>query len=170
MTFESGLNQRDDVGSLLAELIRSTDGHTAALLRLDGTCLGAAGDTAQVNSTLLAALVAEMLSCCSDIAHALGEDRFCTVMQQGVDRHVHVTLVDDAHALVVAFADHRQSGVVRLLSQRTAERIGALLSEPATAGSDRPASSIPSRTSRSVDLLDRIFQTSPETKRDEGAH
>jgi hypothetical protein len=170
VTPNSGSNQDDDLEHLLEDLVSGTDSLTAALLRLDGTCLCAAGDTAQTNIKVLSWFVAEMISRCRSVAHVVGEDRFSTVVQHGADRHVQVTLVGDAHALVVAFADDRQTGLVRLLSGRAAVALEHLLPSDLVSQSPGPGSTIPASIAPGADLIDRIFAEPHPTKHEPDRH
>ena len=144
-------------GQLLEALVRGTDSIAAVLVRLDGTCLGASGDTAQVNTTMMSFLVADMLSCCRNMALAVGENSFSTVIQMGADRHVQVTLAGDTHALAVVFADDRQTGLVRLQSRRTAEALSTLLPIRAVCEDSADANCVSTPRRRGTELIDRIF-------------
>jgi predicted regulator of Ras-like GTPase activity (Roadblock/LC7/MglB family) len=156
----SGSNDDTDVGQLLETLIRGTDSIASLLVRLDGTCLGVAGDTAQVNTTMMAFIVADMLSCCRDMALAVGEDGFSTIIQMGADRHVQMTLVGEAYALVVVFADDRQAGLVRLQAGRTAAALTTLLPLRTICDGNNEANCVPMQRPRDMDLIDRIFANS----------
>ena len=164
------LNEDDNIEQLLEELVRGTDALTALLLRLDGACLYKAGDTAQVNTAVLSLLVAAMVRCCRDVARVVGEDRFCTVVQHGANRHVHVTILEDSYVLVVAFEDDRQTGLVRLQSGRTVAALKSFLTEGTVLENNGHTAEIPALLTRSADLIDRIFAGPQSMEHGSDAH
>ncbi len=162
----SGWHKDGEVAHHLSELIQRTDALTALLLKLDGPGMCAAGDTAQVNASVLAGLVAEMVSCGRAVAQAVGEDRFSTVLQLGETRHVHMSLVGDSHALVVVFEDDRATGLVRLQARRTTESLAEILPMQPAAESDGDATTLQASIKRRVDPIARIFGTHTRLERD----
>jgi predicted regulator of Ras-like GTPase activity (Roadblock/LC7/MglB family) len=156
-----------EIGRQLRGLIQRTDALTALLLTLDGRSVSAEGDTAQVNTAVLAVLVVELVSDAREVARVVGEDRFSTVLQHGTNRHVHISLLGDSHVLAVVFEDDRQTGLMRFQARRTAESLTGLLSTQGGTETDRDVSAMPAPLKRRVDPIDRIFGIHKRTENDD---
>ncbi len=166
----SAWNKDGVIGHHLSELIRKTDALTGLLLKLDGTGISVAGDTTQVNTSVLAVLVAEMVFCGSAVARVVGEDRFSTLLQLGENRHVHISLVGDSHVLAVAFEDDRLAGLVRLQARRTAESLAEILTMQPAVENHEEVAATQVFMKRRVDPIDRIFGTQTRMESDPHSH
>jgi predicted regulator of Ras-like GTPase activity (Roadblock/LC7/MglB family) len=162
----SGWKNDGEIEHHLSDLMGRTDVLTALLLKLDGTCMAVAGDTAQVNTSVLAVLIAEMVSCGRAVARVVGEDRFSTVLQLGENRHVHVALVGDSHVLVVVFEEDREAGLVRLQARRTAERLAEILRPLPGDENEGEGAATQTFVPRRIDPIDRIFGTHTRKEKD----
>jgi predicted regulator of Ras-like GTPase activity (Roadblock/LC7/MglB family) len=159
-----------ETGQHLRELIQKTDALTVLLLTQDGRSVCAAGDTAQVNTTVLARLVAAMVSSGSEVARVVGGDRFSTVLQHGAHRHVHMSLLDDSYVLAIVFEDDRQTGLVRVQARRTAENLAKILPLQPFFEKDGESAGTKTLTKRRVDPIERIFGTQKHVESDPQSH
>lgn len=97
------------------------------LIDKNGQILVTCGDTAEIDTTSLASLVAGTTAATSSLARLIGEEEFPAHYHQGVRDNLHVSSLDEEHILSVIF-DHRSSlGLVRLRVKRASERLHEVL-------------------------------------------
>ena len=147
-----------EVPKLLSDLIENSGALTALLVTKEGVSEHESGDTSYLNTTALAALVAGMFSATREVARMVGEDQFSILLQQGENRHIHISLIGESRMLVVIFEDYRKIGRVRHEAKRAAEGLVTVTSRPAPVDAGQIAT--PQFKEYALNLIDRIFETS----------
>ncbi len=146
------------VPQILSSLIENSGALTALLVTKEGVAEFESGDTSYLNTTALAALVAGMFSATREVARMVGEEQFSILLQQGENRHIHISLIGDSRMLVVIFEDYRKIGRVRHEAKGAAERLAEATArrEPVDTGQI----ATPQFKEYALNLIDRIFETS----------
>jgi predicted regulator of Ras-like GTPase activity (Roadblock/LC7/MglB family) len=144
---------------ILSELIERSGAGTALLVTKEGFAETHAGDTSYLNTTAMAALVAGMFSATREVARMVGEKQFSILLQQGENRHIHISLIHNATMMVIIFDDYQRIGKVRHEARRAAEQLNRA-AQPA-AGTETAAAAVPAPEFKeyALNLIDRIFQT-----------
>ena len=104
--------------SILKGMLQALDLRCVLLIHRDGTILSMDGDLSGFNVTNLAALIAGSFATAREVARLLGEPEFTVLFNQGVDRHIHNSLVDNDTILTVIFSD---IGIIEDLRQSCLE-------------------------------------------------
>jgi predicted regulator of Ras-like GTPase activity (Roadblock/LC7/MglB family) len=144
---------------IISQLVEKSGALTALLVTKEGISIADAGDTSYLNATAMAALVAGMFSATREVARLVGEKQFSIMLQQGQNRHIHISLIHNTTMMVIVFEDYQRIGLVRLEARRSAEELSKALSrdeKPRSAG--RIAT--PQFREYALNLIDRIFETS----------
>ena len=147
-----------DTKGVLAMLVRQTNALTALLITKEGTVISEAGDTRSLNTTAMAALVAGMFSATREVARMVGEKQFSILLQQGEQRHIHISLVTDSTMMVIVFEDYKRIGKVRHEARRAGEALAQRLKEEKRGLADDI--SVPQFKEYALNLIDQIFTTS----------
>jgi predicted regulator of Ras-like GTPase activity (Roadblock/LC7/MglB family) len=154
----------DDTGSRnrrlraqLDDLVRESGAITALLITKEGTSICEAGDCSYLNTTALAALIAGMFTATREVARMVGEEQFSILLQQGENRHIHISLVTDSVMMVVIFDDYQLIGRVRHESRKAAKAVYEAISEPQSRRSESEELSVPQFKEYALNLIDRIF-------------
>ena len=160
------MNQQGDVtGRLRGELMKLVDASgalTAMLVTKEGNVVSEAGDTSYLNTTAMAALVAGMFSATREVAAMVGESQFSILLQQGENRHIHMSLVTDRVLMVVVFEDYQRIGRVRHEAKRSGKRLSELFRERSKQSAPSEDISVPEFKEYALNLIDRIFAPKPE--------
>jgi predicted regulator of Ras-like GTPase activity (Roadblock/LC7/MglB family) len=155
------LDKRDDSNDakrLLSDLVNDSGALTAMLVTKEGVSVTEAGDTSYLNTTAMAALVAGMFSATREVARMVGEKQFSILLQQGENRHIHISLIQDSRMMVIVFEDYQRIGLVRHQARKAGEAMSRVLSEsedPEDAGEI----ATPEFKEYALNLIDRIFET-----------
>lgn len=149
--------QRETSRSILDGLVASSGAMTAMLITKEGTALAEAGDTTYLNTTAMAALVAGMFSATHEVARMVGERQFSILLQQGENRHIHISLVVGATMLVVIFEEYQRIGRVRHEAKRAATKLQEILQKDDSAEQSKEDISVPEFKEYALNLIDRIF-------------
>lgn len=148
----------NSTNQLLSELVNKSGALTAMLVTRDGVSVTEAGDTSYLNTTAMAALVAGMFSATREVARIVGEEQFSILLQQGENRHIHISLVHDSNMMVIIFEDYQRIGLVRHQARKAGEAISVILSR-----GDKPENAkeiaTPEFKEYALNLIDRIFET-----------
>lgn len=146
-----------DLVPILSGLVDKSGALTAMLVTKEGVSIGEAGDTSYLNTTAMAALVAGMFSATREVARIVGEKHFSILLQQGENRHIHISLVHDSKMMVVVFENYQRIGLVRLEARKAGEAIDRTLRQ---AGKPEQAEDIatPEFKEFALNLIDRIFE------------
>lgn len=153
------LQDRPRVQQLLADLVRRSGALTGLVITKEGVCVAEAGDTASLNTTALAALVAGMFSATREVARLVGEEQFSILLQQGKTRHIHISLVTDRAMMVVVFGDFRRIGRVRHEARKSSNELAEALATGTSRERAREEISVPEFREFALNLIDRIFES-----------
>jgi len=85
----------------------------------DGQLVTLTGETAGIDTTGMASLVAGSTAATGGLAQMLGEEEFPVHFHEGKDTHVHISVIAGDLILVVIFDDRSSLGLVRLRVKRT---------------------------------------------------
>lgn len=85
----------------------------------DGQLVTATGETAGIDTTGLASLVAGSTAATGGLALMLGEEEFPVHFHEGARTHVHISVIEGDIILVVIFDERSSLGLVRLRVKRT---------------------------------------------------
>ena len=85
----------DDLKQILSQLVERSGALTTLLITKDGVSIEESGDTSYLNTSAMAALIAGMFSATREVARLVGEEQFSILLQQGENRHIHISLVHD---------------------------------------------------------------------------
>ncbi len=144
---------------LLSRLVEKSGALTALLVTKEGVPLTEAGDTSYLNTTAMAALVAGMFSATREVARMVGEKQFSILLQQGDNRHIHISLIHDSRMMVIVFEDYQRIGLVRYEARRMGEEIGKALIDQEQKRGEVSDIATPQFKEYALNLIDRIFET-----------
>lgn len=147
------------INALLQELVSKSESRTGLLVTKEGVCLAEAGDVSYLNVTAMAALVAGMFAATREVAGMVGEKQFSILLQQGENRHIHISLLGDATMMVVIFDDYQRIGRVRHEARRNGELIAEAIAETEAPPPEAEAIATPQFKEYALNLIDRIFET-----------
>ncbi len=155
---ETSVESNGGAVKALRELIAKAGALTALLVTKEGIAVAEAGNSSYLNVTAMAALVAGMFAATREVARMVGEDQFSILLQQGENRHIHISLILGSKMMVVIFEDYQRIGLVRHEARRTAEKLASILAaeEKSKPSSDKIAT--PQFKEYALNLIDRIFE------------
>jgi len=159
MTGETSPPKDDELREPLARLVQSSGAITALLITKEGIALAEAGETSYFNTAAMAALVAGMFSATREVARMVGEQQFSILLQQGENRHIHISLVTDVVMLVVIFEDYLRIGRVRLEARKSSHGLAHVLASGADSARARGEISEGAFKEGAITLINRIFCT-----------
>lgn len=157
MAMEPG--KQTEMKKALGGLIDKTSALTALLVSKEGIAVAEAGDTSYLNTSAMSALVAGMFAATREVARMVGENQFSMLLQQGENRHLHISLIQDANMMVVIFEGYERIGFVRHECRRVGEELGKLLkrNDHKTPSADKIGGT--QFKEYALSAIDRIFQT-----------
>lgn len=119
-------------------LCREASARVVYVIDKNGQLIASAGDTADLDSTSLASLVAGEIAATGGLAQLMGEKEFSTLFHEGVRDHIHISIV--ARVILVVIFDSRSSlGLVRLRVRKRSEELGIIFEELARRSASRPS-------------------------------
>lgn len=147
------------VKQILSDLVEKSGAVTGLLVTKEGVAIAEAGDTSYLNVTAMAALVAGMFAATREVARMVGENQFSILLQQGENRHIHISLILDSRMMVIVFDDYQRIGMVRYEARRAGAALQTALLE--SSGTEKEAEQIatPQFKEYALNLIDRIFET-----------
>jgi len=155
---DTSVDSNGDAGKVLRELIDKAGALTALLVTKDGIAVAQAGACSYLNVTSMAALVAGMFAATREVAKMVGEDQFSILLQQGENRHIHISLILGSTMMVVIFEDYQRIGLVRHEARRTAEKLASILTAESTCPPCSDTIATPQFKEYALNLIDRIFE------------
>lgn len=115
--------------AMLARLCQDAKARAAFLVDQNGRLLAASGDSAGLDTTSLASLVAGSIAATGGLARLIGERAFSGLFHEGERSHLYVTVVSEGLILVVSFDRSSSAGLVRFRVRRASEEIGQAFAE-----------------------------------------
>lgn len=142
----------------LDDLVNRSGAITALLITKEGHNVAQAGDVSYLNITAMAALIAGMFRTTREVAIMVGENQFSILLQQGENRHIHISLVTDSAMMVLIFEDYQLIGRVRHEARRVSQTLFSLLSEQRARQREQAEDiPVPEFKEYALNLIDRIF-------------
>lgn len=120
-------------------LCREANARVVFVIDKNGQLLASAGDTARLDSTSLASLVAGEIAATGGLAQLMGEKEFSTLFHEGVRDHIHISIVASRVILVVIFDSRSSLGLVRLRVRKQSEELGRIFEALAKRSAKRPS-------------------------------
>lgn len=142
---------------ILSQLVERSGALTTLLITKDGVSIEQSGDTSYLNTSAMAALIAGMFSATREVARLVGEEQFSILLQQGENRHIHISLVYNATMMVIIFEDYNRIGLVRYEARKAAEALSEALKQEEKPGNADEISA-PEFKEYALNLIDRIFE------------
>jgi len=102
------------ISFLLNKLYRETNARACFVVDKNGQLVAKAGEVQEIDSTSLSSLVAGSLAATTSLAKLIGEKEFSSMVHQGKDQHIHVSLLSGGVILVVIFDNRTSLGLIRL--------------------------------------------------------
>jgi predicted regulator of Ras-like GTPase activity (Roadblock/LC7/MglB family) len=153
------VGKRSDFEKILAEMIDKSGALSGLLITKDGIAVAQAGDTSYFNTDALSALVAGMFSATREVARMVGEDQFSMLLQQGENRHIHISLIQDTRMMVIIFEGYERIGFVRHEARRAGTQLAKLVEKAETRPATREVVATTEFKEYALNAIDRIFQT-----------
>ncbi len=104
-------------------LTRDSLARAIFLIDKNGQILVAVGETANIDTTSLASLVAGTTAATSSLAKLVGEEEFPVHFHEGKRDNLHISLVGEDHILTVIFDERSSLGLVRLRVKKATEKL-----------------------------------------------
>ncbi|OGB95723.1 MAG: hypothetical protein A2Z31_09210 [candidate division NC10 bacterium RBG_16_65_8] len=114
---------------MLARLCNDAKARAAFLVDQNGRLLAASGDSAGLDTTSLASLVAGSIAATEGLARLIGERAFSGLFHEGERSHLYVTVLSEGLILVVSFDRSSSAGLVRFRVRRASDEIGQAFAE-----------------------------------------
>lgn len=150
----------ENTKEIFETLINNSGAATVLLISKEGYNVVNSGDISYLNTTALAALVAGMFSATREVALIVGEKQFSILLQQGENRHIHISLIKDT-MMVIIFQDYQRIGKVRHEAQKASEKLIALMNAVENVSPGMNDSKLKLETPEfkeyALNLIDRIF-------------
>jgi len=154
---ELNYEKSGSIASVLSSLLERSNALTALLVTKEGISIAHAGDISYLNATAMAALVAGMFSATREVARMVGEKQFSMLLQQGENRHIHISLINEAVMMVLIFDDYQRIGLVRHEARSAGKILAELLSRDGRE-ERTPADLVTSQFKEyALNLIDQIF-------------
>lgn len=111
------------ITSVCERLGREANARMVFVIDKNGHLLSSSGDTANVDSTALASLVAGEIAATGGLALLMGEKEFSTLFHEGTRDNLHISVVAGRLILVVIFDNRSSLGLVRLRVKKCSEEL-----------------------------------------------
>jgi predicted regulator of Ras-like GTPase activity (Roadblock/LC7/MglB family) len=126
--------------TICEELLHDSLAKTIFLVDKNGQLITGVGETASIDTTSLASLVAGTVAATGGLAKLIGEEEFPVHVHEGERGHIHLSLVGQEHILTVIFDERSSLGLVRLrVKKSTAKMVEVfdqLVKKTAASGGD----------------------------------
>lgn len=147
----------DTPEAILASFVTAADVRSGLLITKEGSVLARAGDLSYLDPTAMAALVAGMFSATREVARMVGEHQFSILLQQGENRHIHISLTTGTTMLVAIFEDYQRIGRVRYEARKIEQRLAEVIKASADPQRVRGELSMVDFKEGAFHRIDRIF-------------
>ncbi|MFA4986666.1 MAG: roadblock/LC7 domain-containing protein [Candidatus Brocadiia bacterium] len=125
-------NDIKDINATLEGLLKVSKAKAALLIDIDGHLVTKRGETASIDITSVAALVAGSFASTKQVATLLGEPEFSVLFHQGKQESIHISLIAERTMLVIMFDDSTTIGMVRLYANEVSRKIEDVLNRNAS--------------------------------------
>lgn len=119
-------------------LVRDALAKAIFIVDKNGQLVTETGETAGIDTTGLASLVAGSTAATGSLALMLGEEEFPVHFHEGTNKHMHVSVIGDTLILVVIFDERSSLGLVRLRVKRAYAEMGDVIANVAKKNKESP--------------------------------
>ena len=114
--------------SVLEDFLDSSEASYTLIIERGGAILGQHGEIPSfVDPTIVAALAAGSFAATRELALRVGESEFSALHQQGKERQIFMSAINEDAILVTVFGPRTTLGLVRFYSVRAVKRIASIL-------------------------------------------
>lgn len=115
---------------VLEDFLDSSEASFALIIERGGAILGQHGEIpSSIDPTIVAALAAGSFAATRELALRVGESEFSALHQQGKERQIFMSAVNEDAILVTVFGSRTTLGLVRFYSVRAVKRIASILEQ-----------------------------------------
>lgn len=145
------------IDKLLQMFLKRSQAKCAILIDKEGHLITMAGETQTYEMDTICTLLAGTFAATREWAKLLGESEFSVLFHQGKRDSIQVTLVSDRALLSVIFDDRTQLGLVRLMSNEAAKKLGELFEQADARPPQEEESIAEGFGDEAKGLLDKLF-------------
>lgn len=126
-----------EIDQILADFLDAAGAKAVLMVDKEGHLVTKKGFTKSLDSDSLAALVAGAFASTREMAKLLGEQEFTVLFHQGVNEHIHISLVGERALIVIVFDERTTIGMVRLYATEVTKKVMEALDRAAERAKDR---------------------------------
>ncbi len=124
--------EHEQLTLICERLVRDALAKAIFIVDKDGQLVTATGETAGIDTTGLASLVAGSTAATGSLAQMIGEEEFPVHFHEGNSKHLHVSVIGDTLILVVIFDERSSFGLVQLRVKRAYKNMRQIIENVAT--------------------------------------
>lgn len=110
--------EHEQLTLICERLVRDALAKAIFIVDKDGQLVTATGETAGIDTTGLASLIAGSTAATGSLAQMIGEEEFPVHFHEGASKHLHVSVIGETLILVVIFDERSSFGLVQLRVKR----------------------------------------------------
>ena len=110
----------------LGKLLTNSNSRSIVLIDKTGQLINSVGEAPTFDTTSFASLAAADFAANSQLAELIGEKEFSTLVHQGVNDSMYLSMIENRVILVVIFDKRTTLGLVRLRVKKTVEDISTI--------------------------------------------
>lgn len=126
-----------EIDQILSDFLDASGAKAVLMVDKEGHLVTKKGFTKTLDSDSMAALVAGAFASTREVAKLLGEQEFTVLFHQGVNEHIHITLVGERALIVIVFDERTTIGMVRLYATEVAQKVKDALDQAIERQKDR---------------------------------
>ncbi|MEM7051926.1 MAG: roadblock/LC7 domain-containing protein [Acidobacteriota bacterium] len=126
----------------LRRLRHDAHGRAVFLIDKNGQQIAATGEIEQFDTTSLASLTAGNVAATDGLAKLIGEREFSVLFHEGLQDHIHISIVAKRAILVVIFDDRSSLGLVRLRVKRASSEMERIFDSMMAKGKEEVADQV----------------------------
>lgn len=145
----------------LGKLLTNSNARSVVLIDKTGQLITSVGEAPTFDTTSFASLAAADFAANSQLAELIGEKEFSTLVHQGVNDSMYLSMIQQRVILVVIFDKRTTLGLVRLRVKKTVEDISSIfieLEKKLEQGPDDSSMLGGAFASDAEDEIDNLFQ------------
>ena len=126
-----------EIDAILSDFLDASGAKAVLMVDKEGHLVTKKGFTKSLDSDSLAALVAGAFASTREMAKLLGEQEFTVLFHQGVNEHIHISLVGERALIVIVFDERTTIGMVRLYASEVTKKVQEALDRAAERAKER---------------------------------
>ena len=115
------------IESQLTDFLKKSEAQWSALVDKGGNLFAQAGDTGNLDLSILSALAAGSFAATHELAKRLGESEFSALYHEGLGQHILMSALHHECLLVTIFGERTNIGLVRFYAQQVTVVLNELL-------------------------------------------